>query len=97
MVLFGLFNLLNLRINLSVGIVAMTQKVNVTLENGTIIEEQEFDWDSKEQGFILSSFFYGYITTQIIGGYLASRFGGHLVILCRINSIFSVQFTNEAY
>uniref|UniRef100_A0A1B0D9F6 Major facilitator superfamily (MFS) profile domain-containing protein n=1 Tax=Phlebotomus papatasi TaxID=29031 RepID=A0A1B0D9F6_PHLPP len=79
MVFFGLFNLLNLRINLSVGIVAMTQKMNVTLENGTIIEEQEFDWDSKEQGFILSSFFYGYITTQILGGYLASRFGGHLV------------------
>ena len=27
-------------------------------------------------GFILSSFFYGYIITQIPGGYLATKFGG---------------------
>ena len=27
-------------------------------------------------GIILSSFFYGYIFTQIPGGYLAARFGG---------------------
>jgi MFS transporter, ACS family, solute carrier family 17 (sodium-dependent inorganic phosphate cotransporter), other len=36
------------------------------------------------QGLLLSSFFYGYITTQLAGGYLASRIGGHLVFACGI-------------
>ena len=30
-------------------------------------------------GWVLSSFFYGYIITQIPGGYLAGRFGGRYV------------------
>uniref|UniRef100_A0A7G3ATQ9 Sialin n=1 Tax=Lutzomyia longipalpis TaxID=7200 RepID=A0A7G3ATQ9_LUTLO len=79
MVFLGLFNLYTLRINLSVAIVAMTKKYNVTLDDGTIVEEQEFDFDSKQEGLILSSFFYGYIATQLVGGYLGSRFGGHLM------------------
>merc|ERR1739844_887618 len=36
----------------------------------------EFDWDSKEQGLILGSFFYGYVLTQIPGGFLAEKYGG---------------------
>ena len=32
------------------------------------------------QGWILSSFFYGYILTQIPGGYLAGRYGSRHVI-----------------
>nr|CAD7573238.1 unnamed protein product [Timema californicum] len=39
----------------------------------------EFDWDSKTQGLLLSSFFFGYICTQILGGLLASRVGGNKV------------------
>lgn len=34
-----------------------------------------YDWDSNTQGWILGAFFYGYILTQIPGGYLASRCG----------------------
>ncbi|MEQ2169954.1 hypothetical protein GOODEAATRI_030278, partial [Goodea atripinnis] len=34
-----------------------------------------YNWDSATQGWILGSFFYGYILTQIPGGYLAGRFG----------------------
>lgn len=34
-----------------------------------------YNWDSKTQGWILGAFFYGYILTQIPGGYLASRCG----------------------
>ncbi len=35
-----------------------------------------YDWDSETQGWILGSFFYGYIlTTQIPGGYLARKYG----------------------
>uniref|UniRef100_A0A1L8DEB8 Sialin n=1 Tax=Nyssomyia neivai TaxID=330878 RepID=A0A1L8DEB8_9DIPT len=79
MILLGYLNLYAQRFNLSMAIVEMTKITNVTLEDGTTIEEPAFDWDSKQQGFILSSFFYGYMATQLIGGYLASRFGGNLV------------------
>lgn len=47
--------------------------------NGTITTEQYFDWDSSTRGIILSSFFYGYITTQFIGGYFSQRIGGNLI------------------
>lgn len=36
----------------------------------------EFAWNSKEQGLLLSSFFYGYIVTQLPGGWLSPKFGG---------------------
>ncbi|XP_054284537.1 putative inorganic phosphate cotransporter isoform X1 [Macrosteles quadrilineatus] len=38
--------------------------------------ENEFDWDEKTQGYILSAFFWGYVLTHIPGGLLAERFGG---------------------
>uniref|UniRef100_A0A4W3IWE5 Major facilitator superfamily (MFS) profile domain-containing protein n=1 Tax=Callorhinchus milii TaxID=7868 RepID=A0A4W3IWE5_CALMI len=39
-----------------------------------------YDWSSETQGWILSAFYYGYIVSQIPGGYLAMRFGGKLVL-----------------
>lgn len=53
---------------MSVAIVAMTENRTVIheTENGTYTTyEQYFDWDSKAKGLVLSSFFYGYITTQV--------------------------------
>ncbi|EFA03048.1 vesicular glutamate transporter 2.2 [Tribolium castaneum] len=76
---FGFFNVYALRVNLSIAIVAMTENKSITLDNGTIIYGPEFDWDSKIQGYILSSFFYGYITTQLFGGWLSARIGGKRV------------------
>nr|XP_018914420.1 PREDICTED: sialin-like [Bemisia tabaci] len=77
---FGFMNMYAIRVNLSVAIVAMTseQLSVVKLENGTTISAmvQEFDWDSKLRGMVLGSFFYGYISTQILGAYLSRRFGG---------------------
>jgi ACS family sodium-dependent inorganic phosphate cotransporter len=43
------------------------------------VQTADFDWDSKTQGLVLSSFFYGYIVTQILGGWLAGRLGGNRV------------------
>ena len=41
------------------------------------IEEKEgFDWDARMQGLVLSSFSFGYVTTQLVGGILAEQFGG---------------------
>ncbi|XP_025419440.1 vesicular glutamate transporter 1-like isoform X2 [Sipha flava] len=64
----GFFNVYTLRVNLSVGIVAMT--------SSTDTEKSEFDWSPQLRGTILSSFFYGYISTQLIGGLLGSKLGG---------------------
>ncbi|OQV24545.1 Sialin [Hypsibius exemplaris] len=36
----------------------------------------QFEWDTKTQGLILGSYFYGYIFTQLAGGWLARRYGG---------------------
>ena len=41
----------------------------------------DIEWDKTTQGWVLSSFFYGYIVTQIPGGYLPGRFGGKRVML----------------
>ena len=41
-----------------------------------LLQEGEFSWDKDMQGLILGSFFYGYICTQIPGGWLAEKFGG---------------------
>ncbi|XP_066138412.1 sialin [Euwallacea fornicatus] len=77
---FGFFNIYCLRVNLSIAIVAMTQDRFETLENGTKVSlGPEFDWNNELQGYILSSFFYGYITTQLLGGYLAAKFGGKVI------------------
>ena len=37
-------------------------------------------WSKELQGVILGSFFWGYILTQIAGGWLAGRFGGKRVL-----------------
>lgn len=39
-----------------------------------------FAWDSETQGMLLGAFFFGYLLTQIPGGYLAGRFGGTIFL-----------------
>jgi len=39
-------------------------------------EDGEFKWDAAQQGLVLGSFFYGYIVTQLPGGFLAGKYGG---------------------
>ncbi|KZC04249.1 Vesicular glutamate transporter 1, partial [Dufourea novaeangliae] len=75
----GFFTSYILRVNLSVAIVAMTAKVTKVDAEGNLYSDSEFDWDSKTQGLILSSFFYGYISTQLLGGWLGARVGGKRV------------------
>ncbi len=53
------------RVNISVAIIPMAE---------------EFGWDQTTRGVVLSSFFYGYLATQVFGGWLADRFGGKIVL-----------------
>lgn len=69
----------SMRVNLSVAIVEMTKNRTVLYEDGTSGNEQYFNWNSQERGIILSSFYWGYICTQILGGFLSKRFGGSLI------------------
>jgi MFS transporter, ACS family, solute carrier family 17 (sodium-dependent inorganic phosphate cotransporter), other len=75
----GYVNLYTMRVDLSVAIVALTENRTVYSSDGSVTYEQHFDWNSKERGVALGAFFYGYITTQFIGGYVASKFSGRLV------------------
>nr|CAD7452614.1 unnamed protein product [Timema tahoe] len=51
-----------------------------TLSNSTSTQVGEFEWSSTLQGFILSAFYYGYITTQIIGGRLGEKYGAKFIM-----------------
>merc|ERR1719229_1187069 len=64
----------------------MTTNQTHHLPNGTTIEYPDFEWDSATQGLVLASFFYGYILTQIPGGYLATKYGGKRVFLWGITA-----------
>ncbi|XP_071110371.1 uncharacterized transporter slc-17.2-like [Haliotis cracherodii] len=67
------------RVNLSVAIVCMVNDTDTNSTSSTS-EHAEFNWSKGEKSGILSSYFYGYIVTQIPAGILASRFGGKYVL-----------------
>ncbi|XP_067947011.1 sialin-like isoform X2 [Watersipora subatra] len=85
-----------LRINLSIAMICMVKPSNLSESQQSIPEEcatmysnsssrkevsGDIEWDKDLQGWVLSSFFYGYLVTQIPGGYLSGRFGGKKVML----------------
>ncbi|KAM8767608.1 sialin [Acanthopagrus schlegelii] len=40
----------------------------------------QYLWDSETQGWLLGAFFFGYLCTQIPGGYLAGHYGGSIFL-----------------
>ncbi|KAA0710345.1 Sialin H(+)/nitrate cotransporter H(+)/sialic acid cotransporter [Triplophysa tibetana] len=58
---------------------------NHTLDNSSQNSEQpdgvpNYAWTPQTQGWVLSAFFFGYLFTQIPGGYLSGRFGGKIFL-----------------
>lgn len=53
------------RVNISVAIIPM---------------QEQFGWSESQVGIIFSSFYLGYIFTMTIGGFLADRYGGKIVL-----------------
>lgn len=53
------------RVNISVAVIKMAK---------------EFNWDATTQGRILSGFYWGYLMTQPLGGWVAGRIGGKYVL-----------------
>ncbi|KAK1159734.1 vesicular glutamate transporter 2 [Acipenser oxyrinchus oxyrinchus] len=69
-----------IRCNLGVAIVGMVN--NSTIHQGDkilITEKAKFNWDPEIVGMIHGSFFWGYIVTQIPGGYISSRLAANRV------------------
>ncbi|XP_075168885.1 putative inorganic phosphate cotransporter [Haematobia irritans] len=62
------------RLNIGVAVVAMT---NAETANPDF---PEYDWSEKEISYILSSFFWGYVCTQFLGGVLCKRFGAKAIM-----------------
>lgn len=55
---------------------------------------QEFDWDESIKSYLLSSFFWGYVVTQVPGGYLSHRYGAKYtffygILICSILAILT--------
>lgn len=42
---------------------------------------RDFDWSEELQGFILASFYIGYVITHVPGGVIASRYGGKYTLI----------------
>ncbi|XP_063234153.1 vesicular glutamate transporter 2-like isoform X2 [Bacillus rossius redtenbacheri] len=74
-VFFGQVVKMILRVNMSIAVVDMTEERPVPSDNGTTVQAREFDWDAGTRGLLLSSFFYGFLLTQLAGGVLATRLG----------------------
>ncbi len=53
------------RVNISVAIIPM---------------QQQFGWSEAQVGIVFSSFYFGYMFTMILGGYLADKYGGKYVL-----------------
>ena len=47
---------------------------NTTNEEGEIITPAQIHWSPETIGYVDSAFFWGYILTQLPGGFLASKF-----------------------
>ncbi|EDW02609.1 putative inorganic phosphate cotransporter [Drosophila grimshawi] len=63
-----------MRVNLSVAVVAMT-------DTSINPDFPEYPLSEKTKSWVLSSFFWGYVVTQVPGGSLARRFGGKVTLL----------------
>ena len=61
-----------------------------------------YDWTSEQTGIVLGSFFYGYITTQLLGGYLADKFGAKILFGVGVGTtalftIVTKQFADKGF
>lgn len=75
-----------MRVNLSVAIVAMLDKETANPQY------DDFQWNEQTQSLLLSSFFWGYIVTQIPAGQFAEKKGAKFILLIStfISGIMSI-------
>ena len=59
-------------------IIAYTDRVNISI--AAIQMQDDLGWSDATKGLVLSSFFIGYLLFQVLGGWLANRYGGKIVL-----------------
>ncbi len=58
--------------------ICFIDRVNISIAMISMVED--YGWDEETQGRIYSSFFIGYALLQIIGGRLADKYGGKIIL-----------------
>ncbi|KAL7737229.1 hypothetical protein ACLKA6_005411 [Drosophila palustris] len=97
------------RVNLTIALVAMTDKPNTTdIGNNSFSDDfnnslsdnsseqletlglstgiDYYSFTEQQRSYMLSSFFWGYIVTQVPGGYIAQRYGAKMLLLVGLAS-----------
>ena len=46
--------------------------------------EGEYEWSKEIQGWLLGAFFWGYLLTQILGGWMAQNFGAKRILAANV-------------
>ncbi len=59
-------------------VIAYTDRVNISV--AAIQMQDDLGWSDATKGLVLSSFFIGYFFFQVLGGWLANRYGGKVVL-----------------
>ncbi|XP_072511783.1 vesicular glutamate transporter 3 isoform X3 [Notamacropus eugenii] len=68
-----------IRCNLGVAIVEMVNNSTVYINGKPEVQVAQFNWDPETVGLIHGSFFWGYIMTQIPGGFISNKFAANRV------------------
>ena len=58
--------------------ISYLDRTNISV--ASIAMQEQFRWTETTKGFVLSSFFIGYLLLQVVSGTLANRYGGKLVL-----------------
>jgi len=66
--------LISFGIRCNVGVATVKMMSNTTDDAGKTTELSEFHWSPETIGYVDASFFWGYIITQLPGGFLASKY-----------------------
>uniref|UniRef100_A0A0A9VWY0 Putative inorganic phosphate cotransporter n=1 Tax=Lygus hesperus TaxID=30085 RepID=A0A0A9VWY0_LYGHE len=66
-----------LRVNLSVAVVVMT---DANRTDGQLV----FDWSPEEKGVLLSSFFAGYLVSNVVAGYFVTKYSNKKLLLMSV-------------
>ncbi|KAG7455896.1 hypothetical protein MATL_G00245920 [Megalops atlanticus] len=68
-----------IRCNLGVAIVEMVNNNTVYINGTPVMQPAQFNWDPETVGLIHGSFFWGYIVTQIPGGFISNKLAANRV------------------
>lgn len=54
--------------------------------NVSVFQKAQFSWDPETVGMIHGSFFWGYIVTQIPGGFICQKFAANRSVMLSLNA-----------